>query len=164
MSTAEARPGAVRTVRLPFEPWAPRCTPDGTGAVAEPDAVGPTVLIADVHEDSRAVCAMLLRHAGYTVLEAATGEETIRLAHAGRPEAIVLAAVLRGVDGLRALDVLKQHPATAPIPVVVLSSVCGDDHEQRARAAGCAAYLLKPCAPQRVLEAVRALTRRREAA
>ena len=115
------------------------------------------VLVADTHEDSRTVCAMLLRHAGVRVLEADTGEEVIRLAHAARPRAIVMATMLRGVDGLRALEVLKDHPATAEIPVVVTSSVCGDEHEQRARAAGCAAYLLKPCPPRRVLEKVEAI-------
>jgi CheY-like chemotaxis protein len=166
MSTgvAGARQAAVRTARLPFQPWAPRCTPDGTRAVAEPDFAAGTVLLADVDEDSRAVCAMLLRHNGFAVLEAVTGEETIRLAHASRPDAIVLAPVLRGVDGLRALDVLKQDPATASIPVIVVSSLSGDEHERRARAGGCAAYLLKPCPPRRVLEAVRALRGRREAA
>ncbi|HST59696.1 MAG TPA: response regulator [Longimicrobium sp.] len=133
-------------------------------ARAAPDAAGGTVLVADAHEDSRTVCAMLLRHSGYAVLEAATGEEVIRLAHAHRPDAIVLGPVLRGVDGMRALEVLKQDPATAGIPVVVLSSVGGDEHEQRARAAGCAAYLLKPCPPQQVLDTLRALTGRREAA
>lgn len=166
MSTgvAGARQAAVRTARLPFQPWAPRCTPDGTRAVAEPDGAPGTVLVADVDEDGRAVCAMLLRHNGYAVLEAATGEEAIRLAHAHRPDAVVMGPVLRGVDGLRALEVLKQHEATETIPVVVLSSVSGDEHEARARAAGCAAYLLKPCPPSRVLDAVRALTGVREPA
>lgn len=124
-------------------------------AVLDAEGSAGTVLVADADEDGRALCAMALRHAGFAVLEAATGEEAIRLAHAFGPDAIVLAAVLRGVDGLRALDVLKQHPATERIPVVVLSSAGGDEHERRARAAGCAAYLLKPCAPRRVLEAVR---------
>lgn len=153
MNTAFApRPGACRVRGPADEPWASSWE-DGP---AEADG-GATVLVADAHEDSRAVCAMLLRHAGFTVLEAPTGEEAIRLAHARRPEAIVLAAVLHGVDGMRALDVLKQHPATAPIPVVMLSSVDGDEHERQARAAGCAAYLLKPCPPRRVLDAVRAV-------
>ncbi len=134
------------------------------GARAAQDAAAGTVLVADAHEDSRAVCAMLLRHSGFTVLEAWTGEEVIRLAHAQRPDAIVLGPVLRGVDGMRALEVLKQDPATAGIPVVVLSSVGGDEHERRARAAGCAAYLLKPCPPLQVLDTLRALTGRREAA
>jgi two-component system cell cycle response regulator DivK len=117
----------------------------------------PSVLVADTHEDSRTVCAMLLRHSGVHVLEADTGEEVIRLAHAARPRAIVMSTTLRGVDGLRALEVLKDHPATARIPVVVTSSVCGDEHERRARAAGCAAYLLKPCPPRRVMEEVEAV-------
>jgi two-component system cell cycle response regulator DivK len=161
-TAAERRPAAllagrthlgtpVRVVRMD----AVRTAPEGSAG---------TVLVADAHEDSRAICAMLLRHSGFVVLEAWTGEEAIRLAHAHRLDAIVMGPVLRGVDGMRALEVLKQDPATAPIPVVVLSSVSGDEHERRARAAGCAAYLLKPCPPLQVLNTLRALTERREAA
>lgn len=147
-------PGAGGRTACSVEPWRrAEIVPDP----AERGAA-PVVLLADAHEDSRTVCAMLLRHAGVGVLEADTGEETIRLAHACRPDVVVLGPVLRGVDGLRALDVLKQHPTTARIPVVVISSVCGDEHEARARAAGCAAYLLKPCTPLRVLELVRVLS------
>ncbi|HEY0019798.1 MAG TPA: response regulator [Longimicrobium sp.] len=131
---------------------------------AAPDAAAGTVLVADAHEESRAVCAMLLRHNGFAVLEAATGEEAIRLAHAHHLDAIALGPVLRGVDGIRALEVLKQDPATASIPVVVLSSAPDSEHERRARAAGCAAYLPKPCPPRQVLNTLRALTGRREAA
>ncbi|HEX6912785.1 MAG TPA: response regulator [Longimicrobium sp.] len=152
MNTMDAPRHACRVRGAPDEPWA---SPWEDGP-AEWDGGAP-VLVADAHEDSRAVCAMLLRHAGFTVLEAATGEEAIRLAHARRPGAIVLSAVLHGVDGMRALAVLKQHPATAPIPVVMLSSVGGDEQERDARAAGCAAYLLKPCVPRRVLDAVRSV-------
>jgi two-component system cell cycle response regulator DivK len=165
-TTLAPRRGALRTgFASPFRPVTAWSAGSASPVMAAGDEREPgTVLIADAHEDSRTVCAMLLRHNGLTVLEAVTGEEAIRLAHAHRPEAIVLTPVLRGVDGMRALDVLKQHPATDAIPVIVLSSVSGDEHEQRARAGGCAAYLLKPCPPLRVLETIRALTGRREAA
>lgn len=117
-----------------------------------------TVLVADSHEDSRAICAMVLRHAGFQVLEADTGEEAIRLACAWRPRAIVMAAVLRGVDGLRALEVLRDHPLTAQVPVLIVSSVPDEAHERRARSAGCAAYLHKPCPPRHLLAEVRRCT------
>jgi two-component system cell cycle response regulator DivK len=118
----------------------------------------PTVVVADSHEDCRALYAMVLRHAGFDVLEAETGEEAIRLAFARRPVAVVMAAVMRGVNGFRALEVLKDHADTEAIPVLVVSSVCGDGHEQRARAAGCSAYLMKPCPPRCLLAEVRRCT------
>lgn len=156
---AAPRQGPFRPARMPLDPWVPRWPRAAPPAAsrAEEEEDGATVLVADAHEESRTVYGMLLRHAGYRVLEAASGEEVIRLAHAARPGAIVMAAVLQGVDGMRTLDVLKQDPATATVPVIVLSSFAGDEHERRARDAGCAAYLLKPCPPRRVLDAVRAL-------
>jgi two-component system cell cycle response regulator DivK len=117
-----------------------------------------TVVVADSHEDCRALYAMVLRHAGFEVLEAETGEEAIRLAFACRPVAVVMAAVMRGVNGFRALEVLKDHRDTERIPVLVVSSVCGDGHEERARAAGCFAYLMKPCSPRCLLNEVRRCT------
>lgn len=161
MSTCMAagpRPGVARAdepaAGRAASAWRPGTTGGGRG----------TVVVADADEDGRAARGTPLRDAGYEVLEAATGEETIRLAHARRPDAIVLGAVLRGVDGMRALEVLKQHPATAAVPVIVLSSASGDEHEPRARAAGCAAWLPMPCPPGRLLDTLRALGERRQAA
>ena len=132
---------------------APRRWPSRTARVAErhPAPAEGVVLVADANEDSRAVYTAVLRHAGFHVLEADTGEEAIRLAVAWEPQAIVLSAVLRGVDGLRALEVLKDHRLTADIPVLVMDTRMDVEHERRARAAGCAAYLLKPCTPCQVM-------------
>jgi DNA-binding response OmpR family regulator len=116
---------------------------------------GRAVVVTDSHEDCRALYALVLRHAGFEVLEAETGEEAIRLAFAHRPVAVVMAAVMRGVNGFRALEVLRNHAATHSIPVLVVSSLCEHVHEQRAREAGCSAYLLKPCSPQCLLNEVR---------
>ncbi|CAA9336837.1 MAG: hypothetical protein AVDCRST_MAG89-2431 [uncultured Gemmatimonadetes bacterium] len=134
--------------RWPARPGRPPLIPS---AVPSAD----TVVVADSHEDCRALYAMVLRHAGFEVLEAETGEEAIRLAFARRPVAVVMAAVMRGVNGFRAMEVLKDHGDTEHIPVLVVSSVCGDGYEQRAQAAGCSAYLMKPCSPQCLLDEVR---------
>lgn len=148
---AGPRPGVARTdepAAAYGSPWRPDRAEGECG----------TVLLADADEEGRTVCGVVLRGAGYVVLEAETGEEAIRLAHARRPDAIVLGPVLRGVDAMRALAVLHEHPATAPIPVVVLGADSGGDHERRARAAGCAAWLPAPYPPSRVVDTVRALT------
>lgn len=119
-----------------------------------------TVVLADADEDSRAVHGILLRNAGFVVLEAATGEEAIRLAHARRPDAIVLAAVLRGVDAMRTRIVLGDHPATAAIPVVLLGPGGTEERERPARAA----RRPVPCPPLRLLDTLHAITERRQAA
>lgn len=126
-------------------------------AGADRDPGDAPVVVADTNHASRAVFAMLLQRAGYPVVEADRGEEVIRLAHAARPRAIVMTTMLGGVSGLRALEVLKDDPVTAWIPVVVTSSTCSEDHEHRVRVAGCAAYLLKPCPPRRLLAEVEAV-------
>lgn len=119
---------------------------------------GAVVIVADADEDSRAIYAAGLRHAGFTVREAERGEEVVRLAHACRPGALVVSPVLRGVCGLRALEVLASDPATRAIPALVVSSIGDAETERRARAAGCAAYFVKPCPPSTIAATLHALT------
>lgn len=119
-----------------------------------PRGDGPVVVLAHAHEERRAIYAMVLRHAGFQVLEAEAGEEVIRLACAWGPHAVVMAVALRGVDGLRAAEVLAEHPVTHHIPVLLLGAAEDEALEARVRDAGCTSYLLAPCAPGRLLEEV----------
>jgi len=66
------------------------------------------------------------------IREAETGAEGLRLAHAGRPDAILLDLRLPDIDGQVVLDRLQADPATADIPVIVCtSSVLGDAERKR---------------------------------
>jgi two-component system cell cycle response regulator DivK len=110
----------------------------------------PLVLLVDDIEDCRDVYGQFLRHTGYEVVEAADGNEALVLATTLAPDAIVMDLWMPHLDGWESIRRLKAQPATASIPVLVLT---GDAYAQArtdAEDAGCQAYLVKPCLPMDV--------------
>ena len=114
-----------------------------------------TVLLVDDVCDSREMYAFFLRSAGFEVHEAADGGDAVAIALEFRPEVIVMDLSLPSMDGWTAIASLSAFPETAGIPVVVLSAHTFPADEQRAREAGVAAFLAKPCAPDDLARAVR---------
>ncbi len=129
---------------------------DDGAAAAGSVRQGPVLLIED-NPDIREIFATALRGDGYVVVEAADGEEGIRLARSASPRLILMNVALPLVDGWKATAILKQDPRTRDIPIVAVTAFTRSRDRQRARTLGCAGYLPKPCEPSRLLEEVRRL-------
>jgi CheY-like chemotaxis protein len=114
-----------------------------------------TVLLVDDVFDTREMYAFFLRSAGYAVHEAADGGDALAIALEFRPDVIVMDLSLPTMDGWTAIAGLAATPETAGIPVVVLSARTFPADEERARAAGAAAFLAKPCPPDELARHVR---------
>jgi PAS domain S-box-containing protein len=103
-------------------------TQDHAGLEPSPPATGDlfaaleeTVLVCDDDPASRALVRHHLQQHGYQVIEAARGEEAISLARQRSFSAILLDLNMPGLNGWETLNQLKNDPATAGIPVVILS-------------------------------------------
>ncbi len=129
---------------------------EGERAPEAPAPAGPVLLVED-NSDTRNIYATALRGDGYSVAEAANGEDGIRLARSLLPRLIVMNVALPLVDGWKATAILKGDPKTRDIPVVAVTAFTRSQDRQRARSLGCASYLPKPCEPSRLLEEVRRL-------
>jgi two-component system cell cycle response regulator DivK len=105
------------------------------------------VLIVDDIEDCRDMYGQFLRHSRYEVLEAADGNEALAKAAALRPDVIVMDLWMPHLDGWETIRRLKASPSTARIPILVLTGDAYGQARQDAEAAGCEAYLVKPCLP-----------------
>jgi len=81
---------------------------------------------------------------GYTVLQARTAEEGLRLARSNRPDLILLDVRLPGMDGLAAVRTLKEDVRTSAIPTVAMTAQAMTGDEAEARLAGFDAYVTKP--------------------
>jgi two-component system cell cycle response regulator DivK len=115
------------------------------------------ILVVDDYHDNREMYAAYLRFSGFLVDEAVTGAEAIEKAHAMDPNLIVMDLSLPGMDGWEATRRLKTDPKTGHIPVVVVSGHALEGSVWTAKAAGCDAFLKKPCLPQVLLAEVRKL-------
>jgi two-component system, cell cycle response regulator DivK len=74
----------------------------------------------------------------------ASGEETLRAAIASPPALILMDLRLPGIDGLETTQILKRNPLTENIPVWAITAYTMSGDEEKARAAGCCRYFIKP--------------------
>jgi CheY-like chemotaxis protein len=101
------------------------------------------VLLAEDDRFLRRAAESRLRQNGFTVLPAVDGEEALKVARAERPDLILLDLIMPKLQGFEVLKALKQDPATAPIPVIVLSNLGQDEDLKRAMELGAIAYFIK---------------------
>jgi two-component system cell cycle response regulator DivK len=85
-------------------------------------ANGKTVLLVEDNEDNRIVYSTILRHFGYTVMEALNGEEGIAKARTEKPDLILMDISIPIIDGWEATQVLKHDPNTRDIPIIALTA------------------------------------------
>src|SRR5262249_4648878 len=133
---------------------------DRLQAVAGP-AARDKVLLVDDDEVSRYLFRGLLPDTRLAVVEAADGEEGLRVAGQERPRAVFLDLDLPGMSGSEVLQALHAEPTTRDIPVVIHTAKVLDEAE-RQRLAREAAAILPKGAPSREIAVARlreALTR-----
>jgi two-component system chemotaxis response regulator CheY len=116
------------------------------------------VLLAEDFDDTREVFAFYLRQHGFAVHDLPDGDRVLPLAIELQPDVIVLDLDLPGMDGAALTGALRGHPLTAHMPVIILSAHAYPEDEKRAREAGAAAFLRKPCLPADLLDALKTVS------
>jgi CheY-like chemotaxis protein len=106
----------------------------------------PVVLLAEDHEDTRRVYGLILRHFGYEVEEASSGEEAIELAKSRRPSLVLMDIGLPGLDGWQTSRILKADPVTTAIPLIAFSARIESISDLLGRATF-DGYIKKPVSP-----------------
>jgi len=96
------------------------------GAEAGLRPVG-AVLICDDDADIVEVLAAMLEAHGYSTLTAHTGQQALELAATQAPSLILMDLRMPGMSGWETIAALGAHPATAQIPIVILSALAPDD-------------------------------------
>ncbi|HXM38324.1 MAG TPA: type II/IV secretion system protein [Gemmatimonadales bacterium] len=102
------------------------------------------VLLVDDEDSLRKVMKDLLERDGYHVSEARDGVQALDQVDRVGPDIIVLDLNLPGLDGYGVLSHLRSRPATANIPVIVLTAKGDEDNEVRVFELGANDFLTKP--------------------
>jgi two-component system cell cycle response regulator len=119
--------------------------------------VGRRVLVVDDSEVTRAILARTLRAAGFEVIEAADGVEGAVLALRERPAVVVTDLEMPILDGFPLLRLLKTEPASAHVPVLILTSHGEAASRFWSERTGADAYLTKDHQPQELVATVERL-------
>ncbi len=123
-----------------------------------------TILNVNDDDATRYLSTRTLRMAGYRVLEAATGEEALKLAAQERPDVVVLDVKLPDISGYEVCKRLRAQPHTASIAVMHTSATfVTPDKKVRGLEGGADAYLTEPFEGEELIATVRSLLRMRRA-
>ncbi|HKQ05094.1 MAG TPA: response regulator [Blastocatellia bacterium] len=149
--TSEAGRGSAFTIDLPAdlqEMATPGELPKKSRAEAA-SATASTVLVIDDDPTVRDLLERFLAKEGFQVICAANGEEGLEKAQRLCPDAITLDVIMPGMDGWAVLAALKASPATADIPVIMLTIL---DDQNRGYTLGATEYVSKPLDRERLLK------------
>ena len=147
-------PQALVHPRTQQEPRSLEASPsDHSGLKYNANAESDSDVVLAIDDDPNAIYLLreTLSEAGYRVVGACSGSEGIRLARELRPLAITLDIIMPNKDGWQVLYELKSDPATAAIPVIMMTIV---DQKDLGYRLGAADYLLKPFERDQVLGAL----------
>ncbi|MGH9503027.1 MAG: ATP-binding response regulator [Terriglobales bacterium] len=123
----------------------------------------PTILTVDDNDALRYSLTRTLRGEGYTVIEARSGAEALRLATQS-PDLITLDLNLPDVDGFEVCRLLRANPQTAHIPILHISATFIEPkHRVRGLEGGADAFLAEPITGAELLATVNALLRMKQA-
>ena len=111
-----------------------------------------TVLFVEDQFELRAVHTAYLQSHGFRVVTAEDGNAGLALARSEQPDIIVLDHAMPGRNGLEVASEVHNDPDLADIPILMMTAVPYGAIGKKAYAAGCVAFLAKPCPPSRLLQ------------
>jgi response regulator NasT len=109
------------------------------------------VLVAEDETIIRMDLREMLEEEGYEVLEAADGDQALRIAEESAPDLVILDIKMPGTDGLTAARVISERRIA---PVLILTAYSQRDLVEEAAQAGAMGYVVKPFQKQDLLPAI----------
>src|SRR5436190_6273372 len=120
-------------------------------------AAVPAILVVDADDNARAFYRQGFAFEGWDVLEASDGREALTKALADVPTLVLAEITLPFVDGCALSDILRRDPATADVPILIVTADARPAAIDRARMAGADIVLTKPILIEDLLNAMRRL-------
>jgi len=122
--------------------------------------VRPRILVVDDEPEAVELVQFNLEQAGFSVITAADGAEAIRKTRSGMPNLIVLDLMLPEVDGIEVCKLLRRDPATASIPIIMLTAKAAEIDRVLGLELGADDYITKPFSPRELVLRIRKILQR----
>ena len=114
-------------------------------------------------EDDRSLAELVGFHferAGYSVTRTGDGEEALILVEEVKPDLVILDWMIEGISGIEVCRRLRRRPATANLPIVMLTARGEEDDRIRGLDTGADDYVTKPFSPKELVARAGAVLRR----
>lgn len=117
---------------------------------------GLKVLVVDDEPYILKILSFKLRLIGMLPFEATTSEEALRVVREERPDVVLLDISLpHGLTGFDLCRILKENPATSPVPIVILTARTHPSERDLGLSLGASAYMTKPFSTKALIDAIR---------
>jgi two-component system cell cycle response regulator DivK len=116
---------------------------------------GDLILIVEDNEKNMKLTRDILQYHGFATVEATTGEDGVALASSRQPSLILMDIQLPGIDGVTALQRIRNEGATSRIPIVAMTASVMKEDRERFDKAGFDGFITKPIDVKRFPDQVR---------
>ena len=104
----------------------------------------PRILIVDDVADNREILARRFRKRGFDIVEAGGGIEALKHIAAGEFDLVFLDILMPDLDGYEVLKSIRQRPALADMPIIMVTAKTGSDDVVKALTLGANDFVTKP--------------------
>ena len=150
----DIRTGLAAAFRAEAEGWIGATDSEPAAEPEQPLPESGHVLVVEDNADMRAYLTRLLRADGWRVTAVADAAAALRMSPPP-PDLLLSDVMLPGTDGLELVRALRRLPATARLPIVLLTARAGPESAAEGLAAGADDYVVKPFHPTELLARIR---------
>lgn len=112
------------------------------------------IMAVDDSKTMRDMVGFTLRKAGFEVLEAEDGQKALEKLQQSPVDLVITDINMPNMDGITLVSQLRALGAFKSTPILILTTEGGDDKKAQGRAAGATGWIVKPFAPDKLLQVV----------
>ncbi len=120
----------------------------------------PKILVVDDEPEAVELVEFNLKQAGFDVMTAEDGAEALKKARASLPSLVVLDLMMPEMDGLEVCKMLRRDPATAALPIIMLTAKAAEIDRILGLELGADDYITKPFSPRELVLRIRKILAR----
>src|SRR6185437_12649916 len=115
------------------------------------------ILVVDEDADLVELIRFNRTQAGYAIGTASNGVEAIKKARSWQPDLIVLDIMMPELDGFAVCEILRRDPATAGIPIMMLTALSSELGRMAGLGSGATDFVTKPFSPRLLVQRIEEL-------
>src|SRR5437879_5619097 len=115
------------------------------------------ILVVEDNTELLELLCLNCEDAGFATASATNGLDALDKARSFAPDLIVLDLVLPGMDGFAVCETLRRDPATAPVPVIMLTGLSSQFSRLAGLESGGTDFFIKPASPERLVSRINEL-------
>jgi len=121
------------------------------------------ILVVEDEADFLDLLRLHFKQEGFAIATATNGLDAVKKARSLMPDLILLDVMLPELDGFAVCEILRNDSATASIPVLMLTGLCGQMSRCAGIESGATEFVTKPTNPEDIVSKVKELLQQKEA-